>query len=89
MAKIEHFVDLLDKSHEYFHEAKDVRLRFLPNEVQSQGKTELVEMTVGKAVAEKIVNNQTLGYFLSRVYLFLVRIGIDPEWLRFRQHMEN
>lgn len=56
---------MLDKSHGHFQEVKDVRLRFLPKEVQSQGKTELVEMVVGEAVTEKIVNNQTLGYFLS------------------------
>ncbi len=89
MAEIEHYVDPLDKSHERFHEAKGIKLRFLPKDVQSQGKTDLIEKSVGEAVGEDIVNNQTLGYFLARVYLFLVKIGIDPERLRFRQHMEN
>ena len=70
-------------------EAKGIKLRFLPKDVQSQGKTDLIEKSVGEAVGEDIVNNQTLGYFLARVYLFLVKIGIDPERLRFRQHMEN
>jgi glycyl-tRNA synthetase len=36
-----------------------------------------------------IVDNETLGYFLVRIYLFLVKIGIDPSRLRFRQHMAN
>lgn len=36
-----------------------------------------------------IINNQTLGYFVARIYLFLVRIGINPERLRLRQHMSN
>lgn len=35
------------------------------------------------------VNNETLGYFIGRVYLFLTRLGIDKERLRFRQHLAN
>jgi glycyl-tRNA synthetase len=35
------------------------------------------------------VDNQTLGYFIARIYLFLDKIGIDPQRLRFRQHMAN
>lgn len=36
-----------------------------------------------------MVDNQTLGYFIARIYLFLTKIGIDPLRLRFRQHMSN
>ena len=35
------------------------------------------------------MNNQTLGYFIGRVYLFLTQLGIDKERLRFRQHLPN
>lgn len=35
----------------------------------------------------KLVDNQTLGYFLVRIQLFLLKIGIRLERLRFRQHM--
>ncbi|KAK3021121.1 hypothetical protein RJ639_045505 [Escallonia herrerae] len=38
---------------------------------------------------EGIVNNETLAYFIGRVYLFLTRLGIDKERLRFRQHLAN
>ncbi|KAL4342970.1 hypothetical protein HN51_061281 [Arachis hypogaea] len=38
---------------------------------------------------EGIVNNETLGYFIGRVYLFLTRLGIDKDRLRFRQHLTN
>lgn len=51
---------------------------------QSAKKTVLKE-----AVAKGIVNNQTLGYFIGRVYLFLTSLGIDKERLRFRQHLAN
>ncbi len=38
---------------------------------------------------QKIVDNETLGYFLARTQLFLTKIGIDPTRLRTRQHMVN
>lgn len=30
-----------------------------------------------------------MGYFLGRVYLFLLKVGADPKKIRFRQHMFN
>jgi glycyl-tRNA synthetase len=36
-----------------------------------------------------MVDNETLGYFLGRIHLFLLKIGINPARLRFRQHMGN
>jgi glycyl-tRNA synthetase len=36
-----------------------------------------------------IVDNETLGYFIARTYLFLTGIGINKERLRFRQHLQN
>lgn len=41
------------------------------------------------SVPQGIVNNETLGYFIGRVYLFLTHLGIDKERLRFRQHLAN
>ena len=38
---------------------------------------------------QKIVSTQTMGYFLGRVYLFLLKVGADPKKIRFRQHMFN
>ena len=42
---------------------------------------------MGEAVAAGIVNNETLGYFMARTYLFLKRVGIDPEKMRFRPNL--
>ncbi|KAF8811140.1 class II aaRS and biotin synthetase [Phlegmacium glaucopus] len=36
-----------------------------------------------------VIANETLGYFVARIYLFLLKIGINPQPLRFRQHMAN
>jgi len=36
-----------------------------------------------------LIANETLGYFMARIYLFMTRIGVDPNKFRFRQHMSN
>ncbi|KAK9696099.1 Glycine--tRNA ligase 1, mitochondrial [Basidiobolus ranarum] len=89
MAEIEHYVDPQNKKHFRFADVKDQKVRLLPADVQLEGRTELLEISIGEAVEKKIVDNETLGYFLVRIYLFLTKIGINPEKLRFRQHMSN
>ena len=89
MAEIEHFVDPENKAHANFDAIKDLKISLLPKEVQQAGKTDISEITIGEAVAKKIIDNETLGYFIGRIYLFLVKIGVDPKKLRFRQHMSN
>jgi glycyl-tRNA synthetase len=90
MAEIEHFVDPESgKKHSRFEDVKDTKLRLLNRDVQLSGRTELEEVTIGKAVETKLVDNETLGYFLVRIQEFLLKIGVDPSKLRFRQHMAN
>ncbi|CAM9020239.1 unnamed protein product [Wickerhamomyces anomalus] len=89
MAEIEHFVDPENKKHENFSEVADVKLRFLPRTVQQEGLTTPIETTIGEAVKTGLVDNETLGYFIARIYQFLMKIGVDPERLRFRQHLAN
>jgi glycyl-tRNA synthetase len=89
MAEIEHYVDPVDKAHPRFKEVADIKMRFLRKEIQSAGKNDILETTIGEAVSSQMVANETLGYFLARIFLFLTKIGINPERLRFRQHMAN
>ncbi|KAF2012627.1 glycyl-tRNA synthetase-like protein [Aaosphaeria arxii CBS 175.79] len=90
MAEIEHFVDPSGgKKHPRFNEVKDVELELLNREVQLSGKTHVSTTKIGDAVASGLVDNETLGYFLARIQLFLLRIGCDPKKIRFRQHMAN
>ncbi|KAH8549746.1 glycyl-tRNA synthetase [Umbelopsis sp. PMI_123] len=89
MAEIEHFVDPENKEHPRFDEVKDIKLNLLSSKVQLEGSTEITVMTIGDAVAQGVVDNKTLGYFLGRIYLFLIKVGINPDKLRFRQHMSN
>lgn len=47
-------------------------------------------LEIGEAVRVGMVNNETLGYFLVRIYLFLKEVGVNVEQhVRFRQHMRN
>ncbi|KAI1816275.1 glycyl-tRNA synthetase [Poronia punctata] len=90
MAEIEHFVDPTGgKKHPRFHEVKDIELVLLNRETQLSGKTDVQKTVIGEAVANGTVDNETLGYFLARIHLFLKRIGVDQSKIRFRQHMAN
>jgi len=89
MAEIEHFVDPEDKKHERFHEVHDVVLDVLDRNVQASGSTKTKKISVGEAVSSGIIANETLGYFVARIHQFLVKVGVDPTRLRFRQHMSN
>jgi glycyl-tRNA synthetase len=89
MAEIEHYVDPLDKSHPGFETHRHVVLNLLPAATQLSGSTLVAQIKMGEAVESKLIDNQTLGYFLARVHLFLEKIGVRKDMLRFRQHMSN
>ncbi|KAK3906340.1 hypothetical protein C8A05DRAFT_40837 [Staphylotrichum tortipilum] len=89
LAEIEHYVDPDKKQHLRFGEVSDVILPLLDRETQLAGKTTPQKLTVGQAVELKIIDNETLGYFLGRVLLFLQNIGVDLSKVRFRQHLAN
>ncbi|KAH8673705.1 glycyl-tRNA synthetase [Xylariales sp. PMI_506] len=90
MAEIEHFVDPKGgKKHPRFEEVKDIELVLLNRHTQLSGKTDVEKVSIGKAVANGTVDNETLGYFLARIHLFLKKIGVDQNKIRFRQHMAN
>ena len=90
MAEIEHFVDPEGgKKHPRFEEVKDIEMSFLNRHVQLEGSTKIEKTTIGKAVSSGMVDNETLGYFLARIQLFLSKLGVDQSKLRFRQHMAN
>lgn len=46
-------------------------------------------LTIGEAVKTGLVANETLGYYMARIQQYLIRIGILPDRLRFRQHMNS
>ena len=90
MAEVEHFVDPQSgKTHPKFHTVRDTTLPLLSRQTQSAGGSTPTTISIGEAVATKLVDNETLGYFLVRIQAFMQKIGIDMTKLRFRQHMQN
>merc|ERR1719189_2221982 len=88
MAEIEHFCDPDDKKHPKFNRVADTEMSLYSANNQMSGKPcEMVK--IGDAVTSGLVANQTLGYFMARIYGFLIKIGVDKDRLRFRQHMGN
>ena len=88
MAEIEHFVNPHDKSHPKFGQIKNTVLVLFPSDAQlTTGRTQ--NITIGEAVAKGIVNNETLGYFMTRTQSWLEKIGVDPKRMRFRQHLKT
>ncbi|KAI8429503.1 hypothetical protein MSG28_000138 [Choristoneura fumiferana] len=86
MCEIEHFCD--SKDHPKFESVKNTKMLLYSADNQEQGRSaELI--TIGEAVATGMVNNETLGYFMARIHLYLLAVGIEPSKLRFRQHMGN
>ncbi|KAM9307779.1 glycine--tRNA ligase [Gastrophryne carolinensis] len=88
MAEIEHFVDPSEKNHPRFPNVADLNILLYSSKAQLSGES-AHKMKLGDAVEQGIINNSVLGYFIGRIYLYLVKVGISPEKLRFRQHMEN
>ena len=57
---------------------RDTLLPLLPRDEQRPGAVATMR-PIGAAVDAKVVDNETLGYYLARIYAFLVSIGIKPE----------
>lgn len=88
MAEIEHFCNPSEKDHPKFANNRHIKMTLYSACNQMEGKS-AQEITIGDAVDQKLVANETLGYFMSRIQMFLHKIGILPDRLRFRQHMNT
>ncbi|XP_053203910.1 glycine--tRNA ligase-like [Panonychus citri] len=88
MAEIEYFVDPGNKDHPRFESIADLKLPLFSACNQMDGKP-LEEVSLRDAVANKIIANETLAYFMARIYQFLLKVGVNRGKVRFRQHMGN
>jgi len=88
MAEIEHFVHPDRKNHPKFASVANLQLHLLSAKSQELNG-EVVTVSLGQAVGDKLIANETLGYFLGRTQQFMVAAGIKAERLRFRQHKRN
>uniref|UniRef100_A0A4W6DCN8 Glycine--tRNA ligase n=1 Tax=Lates calcarifer TaxID=8187 RepID=A0A4W6DCN8_LATCA len=88
MAEIEHFVDPTEKVHPKFSSVADLDIILYSSKAQTSGQSAQI-MRLGDAVEQGVINNSVLGYFIGRIYLYLTKVGIAKDKLRFRQHMDN
>ncbi|XP_072110313.1 glycine--tRNA ligase isoform X1 [Mobula birostris] len=88
MAEIEHFVDPSEKNHPKFSSVADLEIMLYSSQAQTSGQSAR-KMRLGDAVEQGIINNSVLGYLIGRIHLFLLKVGVSADKLRFRQHMEN
>ncbi|XP_053715326.1 glycine--tRNA ligase-like [Synchiropus splendidus] len=88
MAEIEHFVDPNEKVHPKFSNVADLEITLYSSKAQTSGQSAQI-MRLGDAVEQGVINNSVLGYFIGRIYLYLTKVGIAKDKLRFRQHMDN
>ena len=82
--EVELFIDPEDKTWPRFPDMADEVLTLLPNT-----GSETVTMTVREAVEKKVIANEALAYFVGTTKQLLVRCGVDPARLRFRQHLKD
>lgn len=72
-----------DKSWPRFNDVKGERLMLVPNEGEPR------TMTLDEAARGKVIANEALAYFMWLTLRFALDIGLDPERVRFRQHLEK
>jgi len=82
--EVELFVDPEDKDWAKFPEIENETLDLIPNTT-----LELTTMTVKDAVEKGVIANRVLAYFVYTTKQLLVRLGIDPKRLRFREHEKD
>eukprot|EP00672_Neobodo_designis_P020340 CAMPEP_0174840362 /NCGR_PEP_ID=MMETSP1114-20130205/8636_1 /TAXON_ID=312471 /ORGANISM="Neobodo designis, Strain CCAP 1951/1" /LENGTH=624 /DNA_ID=CAMNT_0016074507 /DNA_START=41 /DNA_END=1915 /DNA_ORIENTATION=+ len=83
LAEIEYFVNPNEKAHPKIAAVRDVQIWAWDKQAQFEG-TEPVQRTIGELLDKKMIDNETLAYFVGRTAQFLDRIGVKQ--YRFRQH---
>lgn len=84
-AEAEIFIDPRDKTHPKFKDVADMVMNLYSQEGQASGETK--QMSLGEAVKNGIIAHEFLAYCLAMTHKFLIRVGVSPEKMRFRQHM--
>lgn len=85
-AEIEYFCKPGDKPHPKFKAVADLQISLFSSPQQLAAQPPTVR-TLGDAVAERLIANETLGYFIGRTFLLARRAGIEGAHVRFRQHL--
>ena len=88
-AEIEHFVHPDDKTHPKFKYVGELDPLLYSRDLQLGTEKKPQRMLLRRAVDEGVIANETLAYFIGRTYEFCVKIGLNPDRVRFRQHLQH
>ena len=80
MAELEYFINPHEQQLHDFSQWAEIDMCLVPD-----GQDE-VNMSIADAASSNTVRHSTVGFFMAETYDFLVKVGIDPARLRFRQH---
>ncbi len=82
MAELEYFIDPnSDVNHDFSNLNYEVVL--IPDDEKE------IQIEINKATEMEIIRHPTVGFFMALTYDFLIKIGINPQYIRFRQHLST
>ncbi|MHC1629363.1 MAG: glycine--tRNA ligase [Methanoculleaceae archaeon] len=87
-AEAEIFVHPEEKNHPGFSRYADYRVPLLSSDLQRDGG-EPIDLTMREAVKKGVVANEYVAYYIALTHEILTEIGVDPQKLRFRQHLPD
>ena len=88
-AEIEHFCNPNDKSHPKFKYVNHLDPLLYSRSLQLGTEKKPQRISLRRAVEEGVIANETLAYFIGRTYTFCTKIGLNPDRVRFRQHLQH
>ncbi len=81
MAELEYFIDPKDPPG---YSGRDDIVTLIPDPESKHSGEKKIRFI--EALDKGIIRHQTVAQFLSRTWDFLIKVGIDPQKIRFRQH---
>jgi glycyl-tRNA synthetase len=87
-AEAEIFVHPEKKDHPQFRRYAGYPVPLLGITQQEKGQPPVI-CTMGEAVAEGVIANEYVAYYVALTHEMLVSIGVDPGKVRFRQHLPD
>jgi glycyl-tRNA synthetase len=75
-SECQHFYDSQDRSHPQFTTVKDLNISLLQARAQRE-KKRAKYVKFGDAVANQIINKESLVYYIGRIYQFLVLVSVN------------
>jgi glycyl-tRNA synthetase len=88
MAELQQFFDPDEEGPE-LDPIADTVLRLFPQQAQKRGDVKYLERTVEQAVEENLIETRWLAYYLGIVREWFESVGMDPNQIRFRQHLPD